>query len=290
MAATAPFAPADLGTPTKGVQPLRAGQGHSFLWRRLHSLSGIIPIGAFLVEHIVSNFETWNGPLAYAKQVVFLNSLPLVRILEWGLIFIPLAFHAGFTASGSASAAAPTSTSTPGPANWMYITQRVTGLIAFAYIIQHVIRQRFLGVQLPEHPGAAFAKVQHELSNPWMLAIYVIAMIATTWHFAYGIWLFSVKWGITPGDRARKRMGYVCGAIGSALCVMGLISIYAVVWKYPNAPQDVMPENPPGLSVTGQPSTGTSRLSPQPHLACLRDLRAPLSQSLRSALAFAPSR
>lgn len=40
----------------KGVQPLRAGEGSSFLWRKLHSLSGIVPIGAFLVEHIVSNF------------------------------------------------------------------------------------------------------------------------------------------------------------------------------------------------------------------------------------------
>ena len=77
-----------------GVQPLRAGEGNSYLWRKLHSLSGIIPIGAFLVEHIVSNFETLNGPLAYAQQVKFLNSLPLVRVLEWAFIFIPLAFHA----------------------------------------------------------------------------------------------------------------------------------------------------------------------------------------------------
>src|SRR3981189_2672564 len=78
------------------VQPLRAGEGNSFLWRKLHSLTGIIPIGAFLVEHIVSNFETIHGPLAYAKQVLFLNSLPLVRVLEWVFIFIPLAFHAGY--------------------------------------------------------------------------------------------------------------------------------------------------------------------------------------------------
>src|SRR6202000_2422813 len=80
--------------PLKGVQPLRAGEGHSFFWRKLHSLTGIVPIGAFLVEHIVSNFETWNGPLAYAQQVKFLNALPLVRVLEWTFIFIPLAFHA----------------------------------------------------------------------------------------------------------------------------------------------------------------------------------------------------
>ena len=37
-----------------GVPPLRAGEGNSFLWRRLHSLTGIVPIGAFLVEHFIS--------------------------------------------------------------------------------------------------------------------------------------------------------------------------------------------------------------------------------------------
>jgi succinate dehydrogenase / fumarate reductase cytochrome b subunit len=235
MATTATPAPA----PLRGVQPLRAGEGNSFLWRKLHSLSGIIPIGAFLVEHIISNFETVNGPLAYAKQVLFLNSLPLVRVLEWVFIFIPLAFHALYGVFIAFRGRANVNVY-PWAGNWMYLSQRITGLIAFVYIIQHVWRQRFSGVSLPEHPGAAFAKVQHELANPWMLAIYVIAMIATTWHFAYGIWLFAAKWGITPGDKARKRFGYVCAVVGVGLCLMGLASIYAVV-SAPPAPEDVMP-------------------------------------------------
>jgi succinate dehydrogenase / fumarate reductase cytochrome b subunit len=74
-----------------------------------------------------------------------------------------------------------------------------------------------------------------------MLAIYVIAMIATTWHFAYGIWLFAAKWGITPGEKARKKFGYVCAIVGVGLCLMGLASIYAVVTA-PPAPEDLMPQ------------------------------------------------
>ena len=253
MGAVAGFAPPDNATPRKGVQPLQPGKGHSFLWRKLHSLTGIIPIGAFLVEHIISNFEVVNGPLAYAQQVKFLNGLPLVRVLEWAFIFLPLAFHAGYglfiTFRGRSNVNVY-----PWAGNWMYISQRITGLIALAYIVQHVWRQRFAGVSLPENPGAAFHKVQVELSNPWMLAIYVIAMVATTWHFSYGIWLFAAKWGITPGDRARKRFGYVCASLGTALCVMGLISIYAVVWKYPNAPENVMPPQPAGV-IESAPAT-----------------------------------
>ena len=240
-----PAPPSNSGT-RKGVQPLRAGEGTSFLWRRLHSLSGIVPIGAFLVEHIVSNFETWNGPLAYAQQVKFLNGLPLVRVLEWCFIFIPLAFHALYGVYIAVRGRSNVNVY-PWAGNWGYLWQRITGIVALIYIGYHVWTQRFAGVHLPTHPGAAFWKVQQELSHPLILAFYVIAMVATCWHFAYGIWLFAAKWGITPGTNARKKFGYVCGAIGTALCVMGLISIYAVVWKYPNAPMDVMPEQPAGV-------------------------------------------
>ena len=66
----------------KGIKPLRAGEGLSFLLRRLHSLSGIVPVGAFLVEHFVSNAYATNGPHAYATQIKFLNSLPFVFIHE----------------------------------------------------------------------------------------------------------------------------------------------------------------------------------------------------------------
>jgi succinate dehydrogenase / fumarate reductase cytochrome b subunit len=65
----------------RGVKPLRAAQGNSFVWRKLHSLLGIIPIGAFLLEHLLSNFEALKGPIAYGDQVKFLNGLPLVRVL-----------------------------------------------------------------------------------------------------------------------------------------------------------------------------------------------------------------
>src|SRR5580704_14476405 len=147
MAAAAPTAtPSSAETEKRrGVQPLRAGEGHSFFWRKLHSLTGIVPIGAFLVEHIVSNFETWNGPLAYAQQVKFLNGLPLVRVLEWTFIFIPLLYHALYGVyiwlRGKSNVVYY-----PYAGNWLYIAQRWTGIVAFLYIAYHVATQRFLGV------------------------------------------------------------------------------------------------------------------------------------------------
>ena len=110
--------------------PVRAT---SFIWRKLHSLLGIIPIGAFLLEHLLSNFEALKGPIAYGQQVKFLNSLPLVRVLEWVFIFLPILYHGIYGIyiwlRGKANVVYY-----PWAGNWMYVAQRYTGLIAFVYI------------------------------------------------------------------------------------------------------------------------------------------------------------
>jgi len=208
-----------------GVAPLRAGQGTSFLLRRLHSLSGVVPIGAFLLEHFVSNAEAFKGPNAYGKQVEFLNSLPAVFLLELLFIWIPILYHGlygiylwyrGETNVGDY----------PWAGNWLYVAQRWTGILALLFMAQHTYVLRFTGVHLPTHPFQAFAKVQAEFEHPWMIAFYAIGIIAASWHFSYGLWLFAAKWGITTGERARCRLGYLCLALALGLVSIGAASMY----------------------------------------------------------------
>ena len=186
---------------TKGVAPLRAGQGYSFVLRRLHSLSGIVPIGAFLIEHFISNSESTNGVQAYNDQVKFLTSLPFVHVLEWVFIFMPLLYHALYGIyiwyRGDSNVS-----EYPWTGNWLYTSQRWTGIIAFIYIAYHVIDMRFTGVHLMGGGyNYAFSKVWFDFQNPWVVAFYVIGIIAASWHFSYGVWLFAAKWGFTVGER-----------------------------------------------------------------------------------------
>ncbi len=212
-----------------GVPPLRAGEGHSYFWRRLHSLTGIIPVGAFLIEHIlVSNATAINGPTAYARQVKFLGSLPLVIVLEALGIWLPIAFHGlyGFYIwyRGDSNVA-----SYPWQGNWMYSVQRWTGAVIFAYIGWHVWHLRFAGVDLHLHPGASFGKVQHELAEPAFLIFYIVGLLAASWHFSYGLWLFCAKWGITVGEKARRRFLVVCMLLFLTISGVGLMSIRSFV-------------------------------------------------------------
>jgi len=208
-----------------GVAPLRAGQGNSFLLRRLHSISGIVPVGAFLVEHILfSNAMAINGQEAYVNQVKFLGSLPLVLFLEAFGIWLPILFHSlfGFYIwyRGESNV-----TAYPWQGNWMYTVQRWTGVIAFAYIGWRVWHLRFAGIDLHAHPGASFGKVQGEFAVAWQLAFYVVGLLAASWHFAYGIWLFCAKWGITAGEKARQRLLVVCMVIFLTISGVGMLSI-----------------------------------------------------------------
>jgi succinate dehydrogenase / fumarate reductase cytochrome b subunit len=227
-------APAPLGR--TGVAPLRAGQGVSFWLRRLHSLSGIIPVGAFLLEHILlSNATAIGGAAAYARQVRFLASLPLVPVLELFGVWLPILFHAlyGFYIwyRGEMNVG-----DYPWTGNWMYTLQRWTGGIAFLYIIWHTYTMRFTGVDLHEIPGASFGKVQGEVLHNSLFAFYVVGLIAASWHFAYGIWLFCAKWGIVSGEKARKRFLVVCLAFFFVLSGVGLGSLY----KFRSTPQQAI--------------------------------------------------
>ncbi len=205
----------------RGVQPLRAGQGTSFIWRKLHSLLGIIPIGAFLLEHLLSNFEALKGPIAYgaAGQV---PQLPAARPRPGVGLHLPAhPLSRRSTASTSGCAANPTSSTTPGPATGCTSPSATPASSPSSTSFSTSCASASWASASLKIPARPSHKVQHELANPWMLAVYVIAMIAICWHFAYGIWLFAAKWGITPGEMARKRFGYVCAALGVVLARHG---------------------------------------------------------------------
>ena len=236
MATTA--SPAAPVTIKHGVAPLRAGQGISFFLRRVHSLSGIIPVGAFLFEHIlISNAAAIGGPTAYARQVRFLASLPLVPALELFGIWLPILFHAlygfyiwyrGETNVGDY----------PWTGNWMYTAQRWTGGIAFAYILWHTWTMRFTGIDLHVFAGASFGKVQAELYNPFLLAFYVVGLVCASWHFSYGVWLFAAKWGITSGEDARRRFLVVCLGLFLVMSIVGVASLYTFRARFAQQPTD----------------------------------------------------
>ena len=58
-----------------------------------------------------------------------------------------------------------------------------------------------------------------------MIVFYAVGIFCASWHFAYGLWLFAAKWGITTGEAARRRFGYVCFVIGATFILVGALTM-----------------------------------------------------------------
>ncbi len=206
----------------------------TFVLRKLHQLSGIVPLGLFLLEHFYTNSKALTGPADFNNAVKDLQSIPYVLFVEVCGIFIPLIYHAVYGLVITMEAR-PNNLNYPYPRNWFYLIQRITGFILFFFITFHVLNFRFgLIPRLNElsvatHWDQAFAIVRGEFVNPAIFIIYLIGITATVWHLANGIWLFMVDWGITVGERAQRLTGYACIAFGIVLLLVGVNAAVAFI-------------------------------------------------------------
>jgi succinate dehydrogenase / fumarate reductase cytochrome b subunit len=206
----------------------------TFVLRKLHQLTGIMPLGFFLLEHFYTNSKALNGAGDFNTAVKDLQSIPYILFVETIGIFIPLIYHAVYGLVITAEAR-PNNLAYPYPRNWFYIIQRVTGVILFFFITFHVLNFRFGMIpglntlSVARHPGESFDIVAREFHMIPIFIVYVIGITATVWHLANGIWLFMVDWGITIGERAQRLTGYACIAFGLLLLAVGINAAVAFI-------------------------------------------------------------
>ncbi len=206
----------------------------TFVLRKLHQLSGIMPLGIFLLEHFYTNSKALTGAADFNNAVKDLQSIPYILFVEIGGIFIPLIYHAVYGLVITVEAR-PNNLNYPYSRNWFYTIQRVTGVILFFFITFHVLNFRFglipwlNTLSVARNPDQAFAVVSREFSIVPIFIVYVVGITSTVWHLANGIWLFLVDWGITIGERAQRLTGYACIAFGALLLAVGINSAVAFI-------------------------------------------------------------
>ena len=206
----------------------------TFVLRKLHQLSGIMPLGIFVLEHFYTNSKALAGQADFNNAVKDLQSIPYLLLVEIGGIFIPLIYHAVYGLVITIEAR-PNNLNYPYPRNWFYTIQRVTGIILFFFITFHVLNFRFglipglNTMSVARHPEQAFQVVAREFSIVPIFIVYVIGITSTVWHLANGVWLFLVDWGITIGDRAQRLTGYACIGFGAVLLVVGINAAVAFI-------------------------------------------------------------
>jgi len=196
-----------------------------YFYRRLHSLLGVIPVGLFLVQHLVVNHFATKGPESFNKASHFMENLPFRYLLETFIIFLPILFHAiyglyiAFTAKNNVSNHGHFR-------NWMFFLQRFTGIVTLIFITWHVWETRIAAARGAE---VNFDMMANIFSSPFMIVFYLVGVLSTVFHFANGLWSFGVSWGITVSPRSQRISTFVTLGIFIALSIVSIRAIFAFV-------------------------------------------------------------
>ncbi|SDX22293.1 succinate dehydrogenase cytochrome b558 subunit [Paenibacillus sp. CF384] len=202
-------------------------KGNSYLSRKIHSLLGVIPLGLFLIEHMITNYSAYEGgSQGFSDSIKFLNDLPLVFFLELFGIWLPLLFHGVYGLYVAYQSNVNTGQFKYGR-NWAFAVQRITGVITFIFIFWHLYQTR-LQVMLGEVKHEELGNLMHDItSNGLYFVLYIIGVLAATFHFSNGMWAFLVSWGITVGPRAQRISSFLWMGVFVIVAVMFLLSLGA---------------------------------------------------------------
>ena len=206
-------------------------QSNYFL-RRMHSLSGIFPIGIFMVFHLFANSVSIFSADNYNLIINFLRSLPFVELIEWLGIFLPIIFHAAYGII-IYTTAKPNQLQYRYSENWRYIFQRLTGVIALVYISFHILQFKTVHNLDYNYIAESLASYQYieflpsiPVLNPFSIYwFYVIGLISTIYHFCNGIWSFCITWGITVGSKSQNVVLAISSVLFIALSVVSIITL-----------------------------------------------------------------
>jgi len=229
-------------------------QSRHFLMRRLHSLSGIVPVGVFLIAHLTTNSTiAWGGLnsrvdqegfgwidrsiATFQHEVSFINNMPLLLLIEITL-WVAIGFHSILGVYYAMSGSRNTSAYKYG-GNLRYALQRITGYFGIFFIFYHVATLRWGWTWLVpggiewshEHASSTFAAAIQGSTDGytnWGLAVsafYFVGVSSLVFHFANGLWSAAITWGITVSRPAQKRWGFACAGIGAGLMLMAWVSV-----------------------------------------------------------------
>jgi succinate dehydrogenase / fumarate reductase cytochrome b subunit len=195
--------------------------------RRLQLITGVVPLGLFLVSHLAVNSRALSGPEAYQRSVEAIARVPWLSLVELVAIALPIAAHVALGAVIATTRQAAFEPAWPGErARSM---QRVTGIYLSIYVIFHVWAIRLSPARLAGHKPL-FDLMAAQLAHPLVWILQALAVVAASAHFSAGLLALAGPhgWPLAPGALARWRA--VAIASFALLSVIGVASLAAFVW------------------------------------------------------------
>jgi succinate dehydrogenase/fumarate reductase cytochrome b subunit len=179
----------------------------AFVLRRISSLAGVLPLGVFVLFHVGSQARVlFHGIDASPAR------LPSVGWLwaQSACVLLPLGAHA-LIESAYLRTRNSNTTHYPFSRNWAWLLQRISGFVALAFVIWHVVV-----VRLPLFRGATEVDLSLELAAslsstgyggvPYSAIGHLLGLAAVVYHLFNGIHAFCFTWGILTSRYTGRRV------------------------------------------------------------------------------------
>lgn len=213
----------------------------NFLLHRIHSITGIVPVGFYMAQHLILNSFSLGGESYFNGVINFFEGMPkhFLLVLEIVAIWIPLLFHSvyGVFITGRAK---PNYIGTKygWSQNRMYYLQRVSGIVIFAFLIMHVATTTGAKYLANDADVIKYAAWHQKMSNPLWLVVYMVGILASAYHLGYGIWNFSIRWGIAISEKAQMSVQKIGFAAFIFLTLTGWAALFGFLLHKPTLPAE----------------------------------------------------
>jgi succinate dehydrogenase / fumarate reductase cytochrome b subunit len=116
--------------------------------------------------------------------------------------------------------------------NWLYLLQRVSGIVAFLFMVYHVydtwwIKKRYemMAGDIDPHTlglsAISYDSMVWRFADPLYLAVYLLGIGMAVFHLGNGFFNFCIRWGITVGNTAQKVSAFLWTGVAIALTLVG---------------------------------------------------------------------
>jgi len=216
---------------------------NEFVIRRIHSLLGIIPVGAFLAVHLATNFSILDGVKTFQERIDQIHSIGPITLLgvEWLFILLPILLH-GLIGLIIVTRGKRNVLAYPYRENFRYTLERLTGVIAFLFILWHVFHTRGwlptewwmthvtrpLGGGTFDAANAAATAALTIQTSPIVAVLYLVGILAAVYHFSNGLWTAGITWGLWTTPNAQRWANVPAILVALGLLTMGLGALFGL--------------------------------------------------------------
>lgn len=180
----------------------------NYVLHKLHSLTGVLPTGFYMLQHLTLNSFTLAGPKQFDSVIHFFEGIPkhLLLGIEIFVLWLPILFHSIYGIFIVGRAQPNMFAKKYGwSQNRMYTFQRWSGVFLFFFLLFHVVTTTGAKYMANSAEPIMYAAMSQKFqANGYALTIfYALGILAASYHLSYGIWNFCIRWGITINERSQ---------------------------------------------------------------------------------------